>query len=64
MSKLKVIKKNLIQPCWKCEGTGMMSVTPLRLIGKCKVCNGTGNYKENHYIYLTGKYAIDGDTLK
>ena len=30
----------------------------------CDVCNGSGIYKENHYIYINGKYAYDADTLK
>lgn len=36
---------------------------------KCPACNGTGKYKENHYIHIITtkdgkKVAIDGDTVK
>jgi len=30
----------------------------------CRTCNGTGIYKENHYIISDGKNAIDKDTLE
>jgi hypothetical protein len=30
----------------------------------CKVCNGTGKYRETHYIISDGKNAIDADFIK
>jgi len=57
MKNFKVIKKVLKQRCWSCNGKG------------CKVCNFTGQYKENYYYHIYkdkvgGLIAIDGDSLK
>ena len=58
--KLEVIKKLITSPCYCCSSIGGKPI-PQK---DCKVCNGTGFYVENHYIFIHGKYAIDGDTLK
>jgi len=59
--KLKVIKSIVKTPCYECSEIGGIPTKR----SKCKVCRGTGFYKEYHYIHiLNNKYAYDGDTLK
>jgi DnaJ-class molecular chaperone len=54
MPKLEIIRKVDTQVCWACDGAGK----------GCKVCKGTGKWKETHYIHIVGNLAIDGDTIK
>lgn len=49
--KLEIIKKDVGVKCYSCGGKG------------CKKCH-KGKYEENHYIFITGNIAIDGDTIK
>ena len=59
--KLEVIKKVVKTPCYVCSEIGGIPTKR----SKCKVCKGTGFYKEYHYTYIVnGKYAYEGDTLK
>jgi len=60
MNKLKVIKKIIKTSCYCCSSVGGKPI-PQK---ECNTCNGTGIYKDYHYIFITGKYAIDSDTLK
>jgi hypothetical protein len=58
--KLKVIKKIVKTPCYCCSSVGGKPTSR----NKCKVCNGTGKYKESHYYHIFGNQCIDGDTVK
>jgi DnaJ-class molecular chaperone len=58
MKKGQVIKRVLKFPCYTCSTKGKIDGK------KCKTCNGTGIYKENHYIHIVNGIAIDGDSLK
>ena len=58
--KLKVIKKIIKTSCYCCSPVGGKPV-PKK---DCKTCNGTGQYKDKHYIHIIGNQAIDGDTIK
>jgi len=72
MKNLKVIKKVLKSPCYRCNGTGRIFIKLGRVCGqyynerveKCLVCKGTGQYKENFYIHIYKGQAFNGDTLK
>ena len=56
--KVKVIKKILKSPCTcVCPNNQKPDKT-------CKSCEGTGIYKDYHYIMIVGKTAYDMDTLK
>lgn len=58
---IEVITKKLENRCYCCDE----SIRGKPILRKdCKTCNGTGIYTENHYIFVVGKIAIDGDTLK
>ena len=64
MTKLKVIKKVIKNPCYCCSVIGG-NPTPQK---KCKTCKGSGFYKENYYTFITTnskghRFAIDSDTL-
>ena len=56
--KVEVIKKMLEAPCACSFRKGQ---TPDK---NCKSCNGTGVYKDYHYIMVVGKVAYEMDTLK
>jgi DnaJ-class molecular chaperone len=57
--RLTTIDKSEIQMCWKCEGRGWMN-SPLTI---CSLCNGSGTFRESHYIYVdeVNKIAMDSD---
>lgn len=58
--KLEVVKKVVKTPCYVCSEIGGKPTER----NKCKVCKGSGFYKEYHYILIIdGKYAYDKDTL-
>ena len=78
-----VTRKVIGNKCYVCEGTGMTEegkrifsnmtkrgiiTTGMGKCYKCKACNGTGIYKENHYYHTVTvkgqKICIDGDSLK
>lgn len=56
--KLEVIKQVLEFPCYRCSATGKVDNL------YCPICQGSGIYKENHYIHIVNGMAIDGDSLK
>jgi len=60
-----VIIKKLKYPCYICNDS-IRGKTKARK--KCAMCDGTGQFRENHYFFLTNEkgqiYAIDGDTYK
>ena len=56
--KVKIIKKILKSPCTCCF---KKDEKPNK---KCKSCQGTGIYKDSHYIMIIGKVAYDMDTVK
>jgi DnaJ-class molecular chaperone len=58
--KVKVICKKVKTPCYCCDKVG--GIPCKRSI--CKVCHGTGQYTEKHYIMIVGKTAYDMDTIK
>jgi hypothetical protein len=51
---IEVIQTNKSKDCY-CKGT---------LENKCKACQGTKKFLDPYYIFIVGKYAIGGDTLK
>ncbi len=62
---MKVIKKVAKTPCYCCDKIGGIPVPR----SKCKVCKGTGKYKETTYYHIVtdkngNKYCFDGDTIK
>jgi len=61
MKKLTVIKKIVHIPCYCCNEGLYGNAKPRK---ECKECNGSGKYKEYHYMYIVGNMAIDSDTLK
>jgi hypothetical protein len=74
-NKVQVIEEILENTCWKCEGKGILytkccsgidcACKGLPIYSQdCDVCNGSGIYKETHYIFIRNGIAIDGDTLK
>jgi len=62
--KLKVIKKVVKTPCYRCSEVGG---TPTKR-SKCGVCNGTGKYEETMYYHIVTvngkKVCFSGDTIK
>jgi DnaJ-class molecular chaperone len=76
---MKIIHKKFKQQCWVCDGSGIdpksicnrgvacdtckAFTKPKKCVNKCKVCNGTGIYTENHSIIIFGKQAIDSDNI-
>lgn len=60
-SNFKVLKKIVTTPCYSCNDGLRGSARPRK---ECKECGGTGKYKENHYYFINGKYAYDGETIK
>lgn len=58
MKKVKVIKKILKAPC---ACTCPDNKKPDK---NCKSCNGSGIYRDYHYVLIVGKTAWDMDTLK
>ena len=59
--KVEVIKTYTELPCYACNSS-IRGKTKKR--NKCKACDGTGIYKEYHYMMIVGNNAIDMDTLK
>ena len=60
MKKLKVIKKVLESSCYCCSNVGGKPF-PQK---ECKVCNGTGIFKENYYYHIYKGMAFGCDTIK
>jgi hypothetical protein len=64
--RLTIIDKSEIQYCWKCDGHGWLAdpqiCAPIGTI-ICPLCNGSGKFRESHYIYVdeVNKIAIDSD---
>jgi len=63
--RLTVIDKSDIMTCWTCNGEGSIIINenhPL-VRERCTVCDGTGKYRESHYIYVDekNKIAMDSD---
>jgi len=49
-----LLDKSDIMGCWKCEGK--------KGIETCSLCNGTGTFRETHYIIIDEKRKIAFDT--
>jgi len=60
MKKVIVKKIYTYTPCYCCDPIGG---TPIKR-GVCKVCKGSGKYRDYHYFITVGKNCFDGDTLK
>jgi len=64
--RLTVIDKSDTMMCWKCNGHGWLAdpqiCAPIGTI-ICPLCNGSGKFRESHYIYVdeVNKIAIDSD---
>ena len=70
MTKTKrstIISKPDVMMCWKCDGHGWLAdpqiCAPIGTI-VCPLCNGSGQWVENHYIVIDNKnkIACDSDT--
>ena len=62
--KLEVVKKVVKTPCYVCSEIGGKPTKR----SKCKICKGTGKYKEYIYYHIYTakngqKYCIDKDTI-
>jgi len=67
--KLKIIKKIVKTPCYRCDGSGDYQNKRLNKSVVCKICHGTGKYSETHFYHIFidkkgNKYCLDGDTAK
>jgi hypothetical protein len=65
MKKSTLISKPDVMKCWKCNGERSIPIQvnhPL-IRKQCDVCDGTGEWIENHYIIIDNenKIAIDSD---
>jgi rRNA maturation endonuclease Nob1 len=60
MNKLKVIKKVLKYSCYCCSKIGGKPIPQ----SECKICGGTGIYKENYYYHIYKGMAFGCDTIK
>lgn len=60
MKDYTLIDKSDFQKCFRCEGTGLGNIKEI----ECPTCNGTGLWKETHYIIIDekNKIAFDSDT--
>jgi len=67
----EIIKKTRERICYRCNGKGYSfanrrrsgNLTTYDLI-PCPTCKGTGFFKENYYILISGKFAIGMDSIK
>jgi len=61
-----IISKPDVMKCWSCDGEGSRIIceTHPATREKCTVCDGTGQWVENHYIVIDNKnkIAIDSET--
>lgn len=62
---LEVLREVTETPCYCCSNIGGKPVKR----AKCKICNGTGKYKESQYYHIYTqkdgtKMCIDGELLK
>jgi len=64
MKKSTLINKSDVMKCWSCDGEGsrIINETHPEVREKCTVCNGTGEWVENHYIIIDNKNKIAIDT--
>lgn len=55
-----IIDKSDQMMCWICEGKGWHNTKTII----CQTCNGTGIFREGHFIIIDekNKIAIDSDT--
>lgn len=66
MKKYSVIDNSYLSQCYTCGGVGSIVINenhPL-VREQCTVCNGTGQYKAEHFIIVdeVNKIAIDSDS--
>lgn len=63
--KHTVIDKSDFTQCWTCNGEGSIIINESHPLVRehCTVCDGTGRYRESHYIIVDekNKIAIDSD---
>lgn len=55
---------SIIKKCRDCRGSGIRERqvgTSQHAIKACTTCNGTGKYKEEHYIIEANGIAFDSD---
>lgn len=66
MKKSTLINKSDTMKCWSCDGEGSRIINEHHPVVReeCTVCNGTGQWIEQHYIIIDNKnkIAIDSDT--
>ncbi len=55
-----VVDNSELSPCWRCDGKGILGDEG----SICPCCQGTGKWKETHFIVVDekNKIAIDSDT--
>lgn len=58
MKDLDIIKKELKQPCYKCDGTGKINGS------NCDVCKGSGVYIENYYYHIVNGVCFASEFIK
>ena len=68
--KHEIIDHSDMMECWVCDGDGYIvkfyDDKPYhRNKLKCKLCSGTGKFRESHYYIIDNKnkIAIDSDTI-
>jgi DnaJ-class molecular chaperone len=63
--RLEIINKSDTMKCWSCDGEGSVIINEAHPLVRrqCDVCDGTGQWVEQHYIIIDNKnkIAIDSD---
>ena len=68
---MEIITKVIEKVCYSCNGVGhtlsnkkaTKHLTQFDVV-PCKTCSGTGIWKENYYILVSGSFAIGMDLIK
>jgi DnaJ-class molecular chaperone len=62
--QVTIIDKSDTTTCWKCEGQGVVFEEGNNPPANCSLCQGSGKYRESHYIIVDekNKIAIDSDS--
>ena len=63
-NKVEIIKKEIANECWTCEGRKAIYDRKKDKIEICSTCNGTGKFIEYIYYHCVNGICVDGDTLK
>lgn len=64
MKDYTLIDKSETMKCWKCSGKGTIHevIDGKHTFKKCDLCNGSGDFRESHYIVIDEKNKIACDT--